>query len=237
MTRKYWPSLPVRAVDWELTSIVMARPLAALILYPVRDTVHPNAVTIASLVTYLLGVWQLWAGNGWAAALLLLLGMVLDDGDGLLARYQGRTSLLGSYLDKTSDVIRFWALFSVVGYLAWRSSMNPLHLYLAGMASFALMVQGYVKWIVEPFVTAPKSEDLSANLPKSLDKSVFVPGILKALLWPFHECDLTVWAAVLGVMSNFELLDWVLAGSQSVAAVIALVSRLIMVVRYESRSA
>ena len=231
MIRSYWPSLPKRAVDWELTSIVVARPAAALLLYPVRDIIHPNAVTIASLAIYLAGVWLLWAEYTWTAAILLIVGMILDDGDGLIARYQGRTSLLGSYLDKTADIIRFWALFSAVGFLAWHRSADPMHLYLAGMASFALVVQGYVKWIVEPFVSEGKNAD---NTMKSFDKSTLWMGSLKALLWPFHECDLSVWAAVLGVVSKFELLNYVLSFSQIAAALIALVARLITVIKYES---
>jgi phosphatidylglycerophosphate synthase len=82
--------------------------------------VTPNQVTVASLLTGLLGAWVL-GYPGWGASLLGLvlfqLSVVLDHSDGEIARLKLRFSPFGKWLDNWSD---HTVDIAVVGMLTWR---------------------------------------------------------------------------------------------------------------------
>ena len=151
--------------------------------------------------------------------------MVLDDGDGLIARYQKKTSDFGSFLDKTADIIRFGILFPLLGYLAFNRSNNYSLLVISSLTPFMLMVQGYTKWIDE--AQKLKLLNKKSNNPneKSNGKRMTL-GILNALLWPFHECDLTLWIITLLLLNRLHLLVWMLFISQTVMAIVSVVTRM-----------
>lgn len=240
--RPWWPRLPDRAADWELTSNFISRPLAALILYPVRATASPDLVTLLSLVAGLAGAALLAihalspaAGVVGAALALLFLAMVLDDGDGQLARFQGRSSRFGSFFDKSVDVVRFGLLFPLLSWLAVRQTGAWIHGMAGPLAAFGLMTQGYSKWLAVSMtpVTKTAEEPTTAVLPV---RRPWVSGLAVALLWPFHECDLTVWIVALGAFELWAPLAWILAASQLLAGFGALFGRLWQVRAAERRS-
>ncbi|PKN46841.1 MAG: hypothetical protein CVU59_04855, partial [Deltaproteobacteria bacterium HGW-Deltaproteobacteria-17] len=236
--KRWWPGLPLSAADWEFTSNFISRPLAAALLYPVRGTASPNVVTLLSLFAGLAGAALLWLPGALAGALgLLFLAMVLDDGDGQLARYQGRSSRLGSFLDKSVDVVRFGLLFPILSWLAVEQSGAWIHGMAGPLAAFGLMIQGYSKWLAAAMLPAA-AETPAADAAPAQDRPTgrpWISGTAVALLWPFHECDLTVWIVALGATRQWVALVWILAVSQLVAGAAALSSRLIQVWRAEPR--
>ncbi|MGM0595517.1 MAG: CDP-alcohol phosphatidyltransferase family protein [Myxococcota bacterium] len=239
--KAWWPALPVATLDWELTSILLGRPLAALILYPVRNIANPNLITILSLVFSLLGTAGLAFNlNIWISLIMLFVAMVLDDGDGLLARYQGKSSYFGSMLDKMADVIRFGLLFPLLGYFAYKQasgSQSFIYIIMGSTISLSLLVQGYTKWIYlehkskvkHPIPNSQSSESKSERQNKIL-------GVMTAILWPFHECDLTIWIIVLSAFSLYKLLVIILFASQTIIALISIMVRLFLLYRLDTRT-
>ncbi len=228
----WWPRPPSLSEEWELTSHLVSRPLAAALLYPVRHVAPPNLVTLLSLFTGCLGALFLLATvNPWfpdlriAGLALLFLSMVLDDGDGQLARFQKRTGVIGSFLDKTVDVIRFGLLFPVLGVLAYEQTGNWLHAFAGPFAAFGLMIQGYSKWLFIAHFPDQKADSSSHRDGK-------VPGgLIKAIVWPFNECDLTTWIVILGLLQWWVPLVWIMAASQMIAGITSLVARMFFLFR------
>jgi len=78
---------------------------------------NPNILTILSLIIALPTPYLMWLHHYWAYILtfvLLILASALDMLDGLIARYWGRTSKLGAFLDSTLDrYVDFIALIDI----------------------------------------------------------------------------------------------------------------------------
>ncbi|GAB6944717.1 CDP-alcohol phosphatidyltransferase family protein [Vulcanisaeta sp. JCM 14467] len=67
---------------------------------------NPNVLTISSLIITLPTPYLMWLHHYWAyvlAFILLLIASAFDMLDGLVARYWGRASKLGAFLDSTLD--------------------------------------------------------------------------------------------------------------------------------------
>ncbi len=67
---------------------------------------NPNALTVSSLVIALPTPYLMWLHHHWSYVMtfvLLILASAFDMLDGLIARYWGRTSRLGAFLDSTLD--------------------------------------------------------------------------------------------------------------------------------------
>lgn len=223
--KRYWPSLPDKALDWEFTSIIFGRPIAAFILYPVKSYLSPNIVTIISFILALLGTGLILTGsNVYLISVLLFLSMVLDDGDGLLARYQGKTSYFGSYLDKSVDIIRFLVLFNVLSWIAFKQTGNFFIAVSGSLAACGLLIQGYTKWLTSHMELKMGVGDTSAELTKN---TPWVAGILKSIVWPFAECDLTLWIIIFLIAGRIDILVIILAVSQLTAAMISIFQRAI----------
>ena len=95
------------------------RPLGRLCLpWALRLGVTPNQVTIAALPFILAAMGLLAAGGvalSLAGALMLHVGLVLDNLDGDLARATGKTSIRGEYLDALIGYIYGALLLPAVG--------------------------------------------------------------------------------------------------------------------------
>ncbi len=231
--RRWWPRFPENPADWELTSTFVSRPLAALLFHPVRAQVSPNLVTALSLAAGVAGALLLLLPSLYPWALsLLFLAMLFDDADGQLARYQERTSRAGSFWDKSVDVVRFGLLFPIIGVLAFRESGSLAAAMAGPIAAFGLMVQGYTKWLAA--ASLPAASPPAAVSPEVRPRIPWVRGMAVALLWPFHECDLTLWVCALGAMGQWTALAWILAVSQVAAGAASLVARLFQVCRAEA---
>lgn len=91
--------------------------MLALPLYPTRVT--PNAVTVAGLLTHVLGALIVAALPVPASPLAILAVMVvwqiafsLDCADGQLARARGQTSAFGAWFDQLVDVVSHAAVYT-----------------------------------------------------------------------------------------------------------------------------
>lgn len=82
--------------------------IAAMLVRPFHGTrVHPNHLTTVGLVIGLLGAALYARGGGWAdlGGVLLVATMIIDHGDGELARATGKTSSFGHTYDRIVDLV------------------------------------------------------------------------------------------------------------------------------------
>jgi len=76
----------------------IVRPLA-------KAGVTPNQITVVGLLISLAGAYLFYRGEQLTAAVVLLVGSLIDALDGTLARLTGKTSRFGAFLDSTFDRI------------------------------------------------------------------------------------------------------------------------------------
>ena len=108
----------------------VARPLAAVLLVPLRATrITPNQITLATLVVFAAGavVMALAPGrrNLIIATAIIELSYVLDCVDGQLARLKGTSSPVGAHLDFLMDELKAFLLIAAVGLRLWFASGRP----------------------------------------------------------------------------------------------------------------
>jgi phosphatidylglycerophosphate synthase len=108
----------------------VARPLAAVLLVPLRATrITPNQVTLSTLVVFAAGAVLMALGPGWRnlviAVAVIELSYVLDCVDGQLARLKGTSSPVGAHLDFLMDELKAFLLIAAVGIRLWLASARP----------------------------------------------------------------------------------------------------------------
>jgi len=132
----------------------------------VDTPVTPNQVTVASLLSGLLGAWVL-GYPGWGVSLLGLalfqLSMVLDHSDGEIARLTFRFSPFGKWLDNWSD---HTVDIAVVGMLTWRVAEAGGGLpWLLGLLAVIGVTGSFLivfRWSLVPDSAGPKPPGLES---------------------------------------------------------------------------
>lgn len=124
----------------------------------------PDAVTALSAVLGLAGVGVLagvpawWAGP--VAALLLLLGYILDSADGQLARIQGRGGPAGEWLDHVVDGIRAPLVHIAIAIHLLRTDAHPLVALVAVLLSVVVSAWFLSQLLAEKLLPkTPRSDD------------------------------------------------------------------------------
>jgi CDP-diacylglycerol--serine O-phosphatidyltransferase len=113
------------------------RPLARIIANLLKSTKYtPVDVTIAFVISGLIGVYCILKEFYWLAAFFLILKSVLDAADGELARVKETPSYTGRFLDSVSDIILNFIILSAVGYL------TDTRFILIFLAFFGIQLQG-----------------------------------------------------------------------------------------------
>ncbi|MBU1069604.1 CDP-alcohol phosphatidyltransferase family protein [Myxococcota bacterium] len=216
--------LPRELEDWEFTSVLISRPVGFLLLHALErfSFVTPNRVTVAGFLSFLgaMALLHFAPQAVWGIAALLFCRLICDDFDGMLARVRGASSHFGSYLDKITDVIGFFAFFTVLGLRAADDAGAVWPLVLASGGVTALVTTGYVKWVVRGM--EPPVPVVSPAVPAS----VVDPGgpvthhplkvflILLVRLFGVNECDIFLFSIVMILLGLTTPLLWVLAVSQ-----------------------
>lgn len=110
---------------------------ARLTRWLIPSRVTPNQITVASLVTGLVGAWLLGGGglpNSLGGLALFQLSVILDHVDGEVARLKFQSSRLGKWLDNVSDHV---VDLAVIALLTWRVIGNgpPARFVALGVAA------------------------------------------------------------------------------------------------------
>ncbi|MBL8627128.1 MAG: CDP-alcohol phosphatidyltransferase family protein [Myxococcales bacterium] len=144
--------------DWY--PAVAIRPLTILIMLVIGDWkfLTPNRLTtIANLfkvatVVFLVPEWTArlgfapWPATVWAVVFLQL-GIIFDHLDGTMARYRRTFTTLGSFYDKSSDIVTWFAICAALGWRAYAGTGDAFLIILATGSAGFLAFRGYMKWL------------------------------------------------------------------------------------------
>ena len=109
--------------------------------------ITPNRVTVVSFLMYAATfVWIATQTDFWyIAALLLPVSYILDCLDGQLARFTGRSSAIGDYLDKTLDVLKIFIINLGMSLAAYSMTHKNYYFVLGLMSCFGFLFRYYIK--------------------------------------------------------------------------------------------
>ena len=136
-------------------AMLFARPLTILFLLPIVELkfVTPNRITVVSILTKLAGSAYVFFdrtySGGVIGAVLLNLGLVLDNMDGTVSRFRNCPTKFGFFLDKISDAVTMTIMFWAIGFRAYDATHEFIDLLIPLMASTATYIIGYTKWVSE----------------------------------------------------------------------------------------
>lgn len=113
------------------------RPIARVIANSLKTTSFtPVDVTIAFVISGLIGVFCITQGYYWTAAFFLIFKSILDAADGELARIKKTPSYTGRFLDSVSDIILNFIIFITI----WQ--LTAVNFYWMLLAFFGIQLQG-----------------------------------------------------------------------------------------------
>ena len=135
--------------------MIFARPLTILFLLPIveKKWVTPNRITVVSIITKLAGsafvFFDRTYSGGVIGAILLNLGLVLDNMDGTVSRFRNCPTKFGFYLDKISDAVTMTVMFWAIGFRAYGETNELIDILVPMTAATASYVAAYSKWVSE----------------------------------------------------------------------------------------
>lgn len=113
------------------------RPIAKIIASSLKNTnFTPIHVTIAFVISGVIGIAFILNGQYWWAGFFLILKSILDAADGELARIKNTPSYTGRYLDSVSDIILNLLIFLAVHAITHGNLLYTL------LAFLGLQLQG-----------------------------------------------------------------------------------------------
>ncbi|MDR4946871.1 CDP-diacylglycerol--serine O-phosphatidyltransferase [Neobacillus cucumis] len=98
----------------------------------IRNSI-PNLFTLANLFFGFLSVMSSAEGDYKNAAILILIGMMLDSMDGRIARMLRVESELGKELDSLADIVTFGVAPAMMAYYSYFSSFGIVGMAVAGL--------------------------------------------------------------------------------------------------------
>ncbi len=239
--------------DWYPALVV--RPLTILVMLVIADWrfLTPNRLTT------LANVFKLAAAAlivpGWAAELgiasapatiaaviLLQLGILFDHLDGTMARYRRTFTTFGSFYDKSSDIITWFAICIAIGWRGYGEDRDALLIILATASAAFLSVRGYMKWLGVAESEKLRWFEAAADPTAAIARRTAPPRIAEPpertpadwLRWflrtsvqfyRFEEMDLFFWVGVGLLSDRVDLLCWMLFLSQLVGFVAMVIKR------------
>lgn len=214
----------------EFYSRLVMRPLSILLMLACADWtwLTPNLVTTLANVTKIAGAIALVIDHHEHAVLavvLLQVGCLLDHLDGTLARYRQTGSAFGAFYDKVSDAVTWIVISGAVGWAAYKDTHDIAMPMLAMAAAYALLILGYMKWIV--MAANHRSPATPPVDPPSRTPLQWVGWFLGSLLRAgmFEEIDLFFWIGVGVLTGRLDLLVYALAISQAAQLLIMMIKR------------
>ena len=113
------------------------RPIARVIANSLKNTKFtPVDVTIAFVISGLIGIYCITKEYFWLAAFFLIFKSILDAADGELARIKKTPSYTGRFLDSVSDIILNFIIFMTL----WMET--EVSIFMTLLAFFGIQLQG-----------------------------------------------------------------------------------------------
>lgn len=131
-----------------------------------RMGMSPNAMTLISLLFGLLSCWFFWQGTTTAliiGAVILYFSYVLDWCDGQLARFTGKMSPFGGWLDQMCDRIKEFAFVSTLAAGFYRQTGDATVFGWAMGSLFMLFLLEYYAHMNRAIPTGAVAETATAS--------------------------------------------------------------------------
>jgi len=146
----------------------MTRPVSHIVAYISNILkLTPNIVSFISLVLCLITCSILFFNQMHCsfivAAILWWFAAIFDAADGDLARYIGKSSTFGGWLDSLFDRMKELLIFGVLGYVAYKNYNNELYLLLGFLSIFTNVMSG---WISDTKKLLIEKRDVEIKLSK-----------------------------------------------------------------------
>ncbi len=123
-----------------LGSKYFVKPIVNLL---VKMKIHPNLVTLLSLLLGTVAFLFYWQGVFWAGAIFLFLCGIFDTFDGEIARQSNRVTKIGGFLDSTADRINEFLIY--LGLFLYYYSHETYALFWIFTAMFGSMMVSYTR--------------------------------------------------------------------------------------------
>lgn len=211
--------------DWYPALVV--RPITILVMLVIADWkfLTPNRLTtIANLcklaaAALLVPEWSGGSDHTVLAVVLLQLGILFDHLDGTMARYRRSFTVFGSFYDKTSDLITWFALMTAVGWRGYHDTGEPLMLVLTQGSAACVAIRGYMKWLITSEIYKRQDANTSVPVIKPPPERTLRDWLrwFARMSWQFYrfeEMDLFFWVGLGLLLDRVELLCWLLLLSQ-----------------------
>jgi phosphatidylglycerophosphate synthase len=239
--RIYGPSYFSNWADLFMPSIANAI-LPATLKIP---GITPNKVSLVGFIFFISGIislFPIYTYHLYAAAIILPLAYVLDCLDGQVARSTGLSSALGSYLDKTIDYFKVFALTASLSYVLSHQNGDARFIWLGYIAAFSFTFRYYIKYITllseitkDPEYLAKSKERAEhlyiviaqqrAELSKSFLGKLQLVWDMNKSIFEVEEAELIMFTAVGALFNRLDLVLWVLAISQPLIVLTRLIVR------------
>jgi CDP-diacylglycerol--glycerol-3-phosphate 3-phosphatidyltransferase len=127
------------------------RPFVAMFL---SLNIHPNVITVSSLIFALIAFFFYKNGTFWAGAIFLFWCGIFDTFDGEIARRKNMISKLGSFLDSTVDRINEFIIYFGL-YVYYFDKSNYVQFWIL-IAIFGSMMVSYTRARAEGLGISPQ---------------------------------------------------------------------------------
>ncbi|MBP5435884.1 CDP-alcohol phosphatidyltransferase family protein [bacterium] len=151
-------------------AMLFARPLTILLLLPIAEKpwLTPDRITLAGVLVKFAGIFFVFYDKSYLGAVLgavlLNIGLIVDNMDGTLARFRNTPTKFGYYFDKTSDCVTMVPMFWALAYRGWLETQDQFTLILPLLAAATIYIAAYSKWVYEKvFLELKLSEKFYKN--------------------------------------------------------------------------
>jgi phosphatidylglycerophosphate synthase len=224
-----------QSTDWY--PAIFMRPLCILVMLVVADWkfLTPNLLTHLGNICKVAAAALIFVDDVTytiVGVALLQAGLLFDHLDGTMARYRRSWSSFGSFYDKVSDAVTWFAIVMSVGWVAYRNSGDAMMIVLAATSAYSLLAIGYMKWVAAAEVKRADwyralndADDMveantkppKLSVPPERSASDWVKWFAKSMVQVvrFEETDLFFWVGLALLIGQVEILLWVMAATQT----------------------
>jgi phosphatidylglycerophosphate synthase len=128
---------------------LMTRPFSPYLSFAAyKLNLSPNTVSILSFLFCFIGAVVLLFSDSYSilvlAAIFWWIGAILDSSDGDLARFLGKNTMFGGWLDSFLDRLKEFTIFAIMGFITWKQYHNDIYLLLGLLSIFSTVMSGYI---------------------------------------------------------------------------------------------
>lgn len=142
----------------------------------------------------------------WVAGIMIVIAFAMDLCDGAWARYNGKRSLYGKWLDETNGLLGLFLVFAAGAWVTYQATLEYSVLILFAFAVFGYLMMNFAGVLMELIKYRYElKESLSETFKKSLSNKTKVNPVHIGFSF---EYQWTI-VAVLVALNQFVLLYWV----------------------------